>query len=1116
MKKRMMSMMLVICMVLLYVPITVFAASTGTTEEGLRYSISDTDEVTIIAYSGSADTITIPNEIEGKPVTSIFNSAFSGRTVTSITFTTPSSVTFIGDSAFANCTNLASITIPDSVTTIKEHAFKNCTGLTSITIPRSVTFIGDGAFTNTPWLSTKQNDNPLVVVNSILIDGSTATGDVSILDGVTTIGDKAFYNCTGLTSVTIPGSVTTIGSGTFSGCTGLTDITIPGSVTTIGSSAFGGCTNLTSIDIHEGVTTIGSSAFSGCTGLTSITIPRSVTFIGDGAFENTPWLSTKQNDNPLVVVNSILIDGSTATGEVSIPSGVTTIGSSAFNSCTGLTNIIIPSSVISIGDKAFYKCTNLESVIIPGSITSIGDGAFFLCTSLESVTIPNSVTCIGNSTFAGCAGLTSVTISNSVTTIGNETFQRCTSLTSVTIPNSVTSIGDRAFQHCTGLTSVTIPNGVTSIGNSAFYECTNLESVTIPSSVTTIGEEAFYNCTNLESVTIPGSVTTIEGQAFFGCTGLTSVTILDGVTTIGGYSFRGCTSLASITIPGSVISIKEAAFANCESLGGITIPNGVASIEYGVFYGCSSLGSIFLPNKESLSIGDDAIPDTTSQVKYSVTNNEVTITKIALGTDKSSVDIPATICGDPVVAVATEYQGKVGAHTHDLSNIPAKAATVTETGNKEYWHCEICGKNFSDENGGNEIADLEAWKTGDGKLDKLPLEITVGAGQSVTAGKKKELTFRSNAAYSEFARVELDGVTVNAENYTVTEGSTIVTLKADYVASLSAGRHTIGIVSTSGTATAQFTVSTASTGGSYAHTHKLTPVEEKPATCTTPGNKAYYVCSGCGYWYEDASGRVRITDYNSVVIPQIASVKLSVSSYTYNGKTASPTVMVEDSAGNRLVENTDYTVTVPTGRKNAGTYSYVVDFKGNYEGSQELTLTIQKASYTPTAKSYTGTYNGKKHSITLKGVKSGSTILYRTSPSKSWTTTKPSRTSVGKTTVYYKITNKNYQTITGYKTIVMKPKKTQVTGLNRGEKSFEVIWAKKTTQTTGYQIQYSTSSTFKSRNKTVTVASNTTTRKTINNLQAKKRYYVRVRTYKTVNGVRYYSEWSAKKTVTTR
>ena len=146
-----------------------------------------------------------------------------------------------------------------------------------------------------------------------------------------------------------------------------------------------------------------------------------------------------------------------------------------------------------------------------------------------------------------------------------------------------------------------------------------------------------------------------------------------------------------------------------------------------------------------------------------------------------------------------EKYGELNSSNHDLENIPAKDATVTETGNKEYWQCTDCQKYFSDATGTNEI------KLDDTVISKLSPEIIEGKGQSITAGEKKALSFTSNAAYSDFIRVELDGKTLDEKNYTVKEGSTIVTLNADYVATLPAGEHTIGIVSESGTATTTFT-----------------------------------------------------------------------------------------------------------------------------------------------------------------------------------------------------------------------------------------------------------------------------------------------------------------------
>lgn len=147
----------------------------------------------------------------------------------------------------------------------------------------------------------------------------------------------------------------------------------------------------------------------------------------------------------------------------------------------------------------------------------------------------------------------------------------------------------------------------------------------------------------------------------------------------------------------------------------------------------------------------------------------------------------------------TQY-GPLDRNKHDLEYIPAKGATVTATGNKEYWHCKDCRKYFSDANGTNNTT------LSDTIISKLPPSIINGSGQSLTAGEWKELTFRSNAAFADFVRVELDGLTVESSRYTVKEGSTIVSLKADYVRTLSAGEHTLSIVSTNGTATTPFTV----------------------------------------------------------------------------------------------------------------------------------------------------------------------------------------------------------------------------------------------------------------------------------------------------------------------
>ena len=341
---------------------------------------------------------------------------------------------------------------------------------------------------------------------------------------ITSIGEQAFYECSGLISVTIPDGVTTIGDKAFCGCNNLTSITIPNSVTLIEHMAFGN-SSLISVIIPDSVTSINQRVFYNCRSLTSVTIPDSVTEIRLEAFEYCTSLTS-----------------------VTIPDSVTSIGQLAFYNCTSLTSITIPDSVTSITERAFGECTALSSITIPNSVTSIGRNAFYGCTSLTSVTIPNSVSSIDSGAFSGCSNLkefkgehassdgrcliidgvlfycapagltTEYTIPDSVTSIWTSAFSGCTSLTSITIPDSVTSIGTSTFNGCTSLKSVTIPDSVTSIGKNAFYGCTSLKSVTIGNSVTSIGQLAFYNCTSLTSVyckpTIPPAISHTYGSNF--------------------------------------------------------------------------------------------------------------------------------------------------------------------------------------------------------------------------------------------------------------------------------------------------------------------------------------------------------------------------------------------------------------------------------------------------------------------------------------------------------------------------------------------------------------------------------------------------------------------------
>ncbi len=418
-------------------------------------------------------------------------------------------------------------------------------------------------------------------------------------------------------------SYSVVGIGTFSG----TKLKIPNvnfdtkPVTEIKSNAFYECTKLTSVTIPDSVTSIGDYAFDGCNGLKSITIPDSVTSTGNWAFYNTAWYNNQPNGLVYAGKVAYKYKGTMSSNtSIVLEEGTLGIGGGAFSDCTGLTSVTIPDSVTSIGGGAFQNCTGLTSITIPNSVTSIDFGAFRNCTGLTTVNW-NATACTithsgVSSIFNNCSNIVTVNIGDNVKIIPSYAFRDCTGLTNITIPDSVTSIGGGAFDNTLwyddqpdGLvyagkvaytykgtmpsnTSIVLEEGTLGIADYAFEGCTGLTSITIPDSVTSIGGGAFLGCTGLTSVTIGGSVTSIGSSAFRNCTGLTRVTIPDSVTSIGEHAFQNCTGLTSITIGGSVTSIGNSAFRECTGLTSITIPDSVTSIGWGAFVGCTGLTSI--------------------------------------------------------------------------------------------------------------------------------------------------------------------------------------------------------------------------------------------------------------------------------------------------------------------------------------------------------------------------------------------------------------------------------------------------------------------------------------------------------------------------------------------
>ena len=233
----------------------------------------------------------------------------------------------------------------------------------------------------------------------------TLFDEFAYFTGVTTIGERAFEGCSGLTSITIPNSVTSIGTYAFDGCSGITSITIPNSVTSIGNKAFNSCLGLTKVIV--------SDIAAWC----------------KISFEDTDVYNPCYA-NPLSYAHHLYCDENTE-----------------------ITDLVIPNSVTSIGEFAFDGCSGLTSITIPNSVTSIGNDAFSGCSGMTSITIPNSVTSIGGSAFADCFGLTSFRFPNKIETLAINVLANC-HVTSIIIPASVKTIEQGAFVSCQQLKDV--------------------------------------------------------------------------------------------------------------------------------------------------------------------------------------------------------------------------------------------------------------------------------------------------------------------------------------------------------------------------------------------------------------------------------------------------------------------------------------------------------------------------------------------------------------------------------------------------------------------------------------------------------------------------------------
>ena len=505
--------------------------------DGFNYEIRN-GGASITGYTGSSSVVVIPEELDGKKVTSIGFGAFQDNSLlTEVVI--PETVTSISGYAFRNCINLRKVNLPKRLTSIGSLSFDKCVSLTAIEIPKSLKEVGstDGPFKGCGKLAT-----------------------VTFEEGTTQVVDRLFQACPGLTSIDIPASITSIGSNAFFG-SALEEVTFHDGLQSIGFRSFEG-TKLTKLDVPDTVTAIDGYAFRNCTDLQTVKLSKRLTSLGSLSFAKCVSLAAIEIPKSLKKVSSTEspFEGCGKLATVTFEEGTTQVVAELFQKCPGLTSIDIPASITSIGSNAFFGSA-LEEVTFHDGLQSIGFRSFE-GTKLTKLDVPDTVTAIDGYAFRNCTDLQTVKLSKRLTSLGSLSFAKCVSLAAIEIPKSLKKVSstESPFEGCANLSDVTFEAGITQIPAYLFRNCTGFTTITLPAGVTSIGSNAFAS-TTLEEITIPATVTTIGYGAFSGITYLTikgsAGSVAETFAKENNYTFVNIgTPVASITLEPSSVSLE--------------------------------------------------------------------------------------------------------------------------------------------------------------------------------------------------------------------------------------------------------------------------------------------------------------------------------------------------------------------------------------------------------------------------------------------------------------------------------------------------------------------------------------------------------------------------------
>ena len=532
----------------------------------------------------------------------IFANAFENTSI--INAIMPSTLCWIGKSAFKGDKLLQQVKLSSEMTSIEASSFSGCSALTSVDIPESIEEIGASAFASCTSLTTVTGGEGVTGINASAFYKANALKNYSFSEVLTTVGDNAFAY-TALTELEFHknGDIT-IGASTFEGCDKLTDVVLNSNITKIGEYAFKNCTALKNFSITEseldgakvGMTELNASEMLyGDYAIENLSLPSTLTAIGSAALSSCGKTGAVLDLTGTSLTTIEKNAFSNNKFEVLLPATVTTIGSYAFRN-SGITHIELSENLKNLGTEVFSG-SKLESLDLSGtSLTEISSYIASDCDNLISVKLPKNCTSIGNYAFSSCKKLENIVFNDKLTTIGERAFADTSSLQTVKFPASLTTVDDCAFIR-SGIQNADFSAVAQKLdlGDSAFYMAQKLNSAVFSENGVSIGANAF-TASSISELVLP-SCDTIGGEAFVSCGNLTSVELPNGLTQIGNRAFR-YSGLEEVTIPYTVSYIGSNAFEN-KNLRKVVFSGGALSLD-------STITADMLSNSY-LSYNDDVI-----------------------------------------------------------------------------------------------------------------------------------------------------------------------------------------------------------------------------------------------------------------------------------------------------------------------------------------------------------------------------------------------------------------------------------------------------------------------------------------------------------------------------